>query len=206
MSFKSQTFGFVKRIFILKYRNRLHLVSEVVFPLTLLFFLLILNFIFSPKYYKESFPLYEKFPPNHNNQPMNLFMIPNDTLTKEIVKHLRKDLQIREVKYSYSYMEMKDAYISESKKAKKDVQSFGIEFSGKNLFEYTIYIEWSADLFYKDNINLFAESYECNKSSTDILNLYKNCAGNKYVYDGLSEIKYYIDLAIKKVYFLIQLL
>lgn len=201
MSFKIQLFCFVRRNFIVKYRNKLQFISELLFPLTLLLLLIILHYMFSPIYHKESFSLVEKFPSYHTkNEPLNLFIIPYNNQTKKIVEFLDNELRIENVKYSFTYKEMKEMYVRERKLSKKDVQSFGLEFSDKNFpFDYTIYKEWSEDLFYKDNVNLFGESFQCNKSSTDIFNLYKNCAGNKYVYDGLSAIKYYTDLAIKKV-------
>ena len=200
MGFLTQLLGLIKRNFILKYRNKFQLISGIIFPLTMLFFLIVLNFMFSEQVFKEAYFLPEPFPSDETNKvALDLYIISNDNRTKHIINHLRKDLNINSVRYFQEYNEMRKRYIYRKKLTSKlKTQSYGIEFSDQNFpFEYTIYKEWSADLFYKNSVNLFDSSYQCERNSSDIMNVYTHCAGNRYVYDGLSAIKYYIDIAIK---------
>lgn len=209
MGFISQLSGFIKRNSLLKYRNKFQFISEIVFPITMLIFLVMGKFVFSPEHKNEEFFLAEEFPPLNNTQLIHLYVFPKTNKTIRIGKLLQNSsrLTITDIDYCNNYDHMRRTYIRDVKDQPRLIKYFGLEFPDPtNPFEYTIYEKWSTSLFFKDNVVLFGSSHECSKYSTDILNIYSECAGNKYVYNGLSSLKYYTDLAIKSVnYFYIIL-
>ena len=88
---------------------------------------------------------------------------------------------------------MKQEYICDNEGQNYNPQSFSIKFANHNFpLEYTIFKAWSIELFFKNSVKLFELSYAFDKESTDILNKYTECAGNR-----MSALKYYTDLAVK---------
>ncbi len=210
MSFTSQLLGFTKRNSLIKYRNKFQLFSEILFPITVLLFITVGNYTFTDEIYNEAFFLPEDFPPQvlNSTQSLYLYIIPDNVQTRHIGDFISDQnanrLKVAFIKYCNTAEQMKHEYIHDNQGQKYNPQSFGIEFADHNFpFDYTIFKSWSIELFFKNNVKLFKHSFICNKESTDILNKYTECAGNRYVYDGLSALKYYTDLAIKSVRFIL---
>ncbi len=205
MSFLSQLFGFTKRNFLLKYRNKFQLVSELAFPLTVLLLTTVGNFAFTQQFFSETFFLPEDFPPPvlNTTQSLYLYIMPDSVHTRQIgdlISQRDNKLKVAFVKYCQTADQMKQEYIRDNEGQHYNAHSFGIEFADHNFpFEYTIFKAWSIELFFKDSVNLFKHSFVCVRESTDILNQYTECAGNRYVYDGLSALKFYTDMAVKSV-------
>ena len=194
MSFMSQLRVFTKRNFILKYRNKRQLAIEISFPFLMLIFLVIFNFIYRPVQLKAQFPLPESFP-SKSNSSLNLYIIPNNSRAEVMGNFLKSYLKDATIKYCSDYDDLKYKYVNDLRV--NNQQAFGIEFSDQNFpFVYTIYTKWTSGLFFKNEVNMFANTYQCDDSSKDTS---KECAGNKYVYNGLSDLKYYTDLAVKTV-------
>lgn len=194
MSFKTQLCVFTKRNFILKYRNRFQLAAEISFPLLMLVFLVIFNFIYRPIYHKKQFFVSESFP-SELNSSLNLYIIPNNSRAEVLGGFLKSYFKNATLKYCNDYNDLKDKYVNDLKVNNKQ-SFFGIEFSDQNFpFVYTIYTKWTSGLFFKNEVNMFTANDECD----DTINDSKQCAGNMYVYNGLSAVKYYTDLAVKTV-------
>ena len=199
MTFSSQLIGFTKKNFILKYRNKLQLAADILNPSFMLVSLIIFNYLFNRQQFDEiEFFVREEFPSLLlRNQSINLLITPNNNYTNFIGRSIRSYLKFGRTEYFDDLIDLKSSY---AKDRTSTVQTFGLEFSYENFpFDYTIYKQWSEDIFSKENVNLFTDSRECRKNATKILDLYEDCPGYKYVYDGLSSIKYYTDIAIKNV-------
>jgi len=165
----SELLGFTKRNFLLKYRNKSQLFPELALPLIVLLFITAGNYAFTQEFHKEGYFLPEQ---NH--------LIGNR-------------IKVAFVKYYHTTEQMKQEYIRDNEGQNYNSQSFGIKFVDHNFpLEYTIFKAWSIELFFKNSVKLFELSYAFNKESTDILNKYTECAGNR-----MSALKNYTDLAVK---------
>lgn len=200
MGFKSQLFGFIKRNFILKYRNKLQTWPELYTPILILLTLVLFNYVFTNERLSQEQFKAEPFPLNIS-LPLSsyLYISPNNTQTRTIGSLINNHLKFHYNKYSNNSKLLKDKYASDSANYKR-MLAFGIDFSSKNFpFQYTIYSQWNNDLFDGNKVRLFANSDSCRKNSSEIFKLgYTKCAGNKYVFNGLSTLKFYIDYVIKK--------
>nr|QUF59433.1 ATP-binding cassette transporter Abca5 [Brachionus angularis] len=191
MGFKLQLYGFLKRNLKLKIRNKVQLLPEIYNPLSILAVLVIFSFVFKSekyepeKYKAENLPFSSRF---------DLYITPSNSETIQLGNLLKQNiLSIFQLKFFNQTSEMKKLYLNSSEES----LIYGLEFTNldKFPFEYKIHHNYEDDLIYKNKYLLNTNSKECRKNSTIY---YKGCAGNKMVYNGLSTLKFYLDLNIKK--------
>ena len=198
MSFGCQLLSLIKRNLILKYRNKLQTVPEILLPLFILLTLIIFNLFFKNELLQAQ-TFEAELISDHNlssafQSSTYLYITPNNTNTHHIQNVLIQDF--KRVKIFDNMTILKDTYLKENEN-KRDYKSFyALEFN-KFPNNYTIHIEWNAKLFSSNKVNLFDDSdFEiCRKKNKD----YKHCAGNEFVYDGLSYFITYIDKSIRRV-------
>jgi hypothetical protein len=202
MSFKSQLIGFLKRNLILKLRNKGQLFSEIYNPTIILIILVLFNSLFKSDILKS-----EKYAPETFQGSIfteNIFVYPNDSKTQNLLRFIVDDGSYYKITYFDKLDDMKDAYLSSSDNTYATY--WGIEFSNLSLpnsIVYTLYIKWDDSIISNNQIKLTDNGKVCRLNKTDVLSLnsYRTCAGNKFVYNGLSLLQRNLDYSIKKVLF-----
>jgi hypothetical protein len=194
MSYSSQLQGFLKRNFILKYRNKFQTVMEIYNPLAILAILILFSFIFKSERFEA-----EDFNVENITTPflgLELYISPDRIGAREITAKIK---YINSVKYFNSTDEMKRNY-TESADADRLRTHIGVAFNQNHFpFEYKLFTQWDDELFSRKKAQLVSDSRRCRKNLTSILNDYRSCAGNKLLYNGLAYFQYNLDLAIKIV-------
>ena len=90
MTFKSQLFGFIKRNFLLKYRNKYQILHEISMPILILLILITLNYVFVNEHYDAQQYKDIPFPPDLRNLKINssyLYITPDDKKTIDFVNN-----------------------------------------------------------------------------------------------------------------------
>lgn len=205
MSFNSQLIGFIKRNFILKYRNKLQTLPEIYTPILILIALVIFNYVFEYQTLKAEVFQDEEFPFKFNiSLNSYLYISPNDTQTQMIGNDIKNYMNFHYIRFFNTSSALKERYAKDAENYNHTF-AFGLDFTKTNynmsVFDYKIFTEWTSELFDGSQVKLFSDSDMCRKND-EILNFaYNKCAGNKYVYNGLSSLKLYIDYLLKKVRF-----
>lgn len=195
--FTSQLYGFLKRNLKLKYRNKMQTLPEIYNPVTILAILILFSFLFK----SENLPATE-YKPEYlgSNALVKILIYPDNNNTQFIGDLVKKNglFSFNAIKYFNSTDYMKKFYLNQS-----DLQVYdyiGIEFSDTNFpYLYKLYTKWDDALFNYKSAKLTADGRVCQINTTDFLNVYENCAGNKLVYNGLSYIQSVLDASIKSV-------
>lgn len=210
MSFSSQLIGFIKRNFKLKFRNILQTLPEIYTPILILIALVIFNYVFEYEYLHSEEFSEEPFPFNPELPLYSyLYISPNNTYTRLVVSLIKQHMNFTYIRHFNTIDAAKERYKMDAENYDR-LYAFGLDFTYTNftsgVFNYSIFTEWNDELFSGDQVNLFSNSEMCRKSSGDILLMgYPRCAGNRYVYNGLSSLKFYVDFFLKKVCFLLKI-
>jgi hypothetical protein len=193
MGFSSQFRGFLKRNFLIKYRNKTQTLTEII---TIIIVLVIL--IFFDRYFKARKYDVVKYDPVSIGQDfvsLNIFMMPDTSLIHKIGDYLRRNnSKIGQITYFNNKTEMEDYYLKTGTDG-----TFGVHFTGKDLTTYTIYTKWEDALFNDTNVMLTTDSRDCRIRNATTFNFFENCAGNKLVYNGFTFLQYHLNFNIIKV-------
>jgi len=194
MSYSSQLRGFLKRNFLLKYRNKYQTLMEIYNPLAILAILILFSFVFKSERFEA-----EDYKPQNISSPLldiELYTCPDTIGARKIVAQIKN---IYTVKFFNNTDEMKKNY-TESAQVDRFRTHIGVEFN-QNSFpnEYKLYSQWDDEFFSRKKAQLLFDSRRCRKNTTNILNDYRECAGNKLLYNGFAYFQYNLDLAIKTV-------
>jgi ATP-binding cassette, subfamily A (ABC1), member 5 len=206
MSFKSQLYAFVKRNFLLKYRNKLQTFSEIYTPILILAVLIAFSFLFPNQRLNAETYEAETFPPNIGSSIRSssyLYIAPNDSKTKNLVDLINEKLKFKYIKYFEDLNSLEKAYKNDSKFIVGNYFAYGVDFRSDNFpYKYDILMQYSSEIYTNNHLKIFSDQFIlCRRNSTNLLNLtYGGCAGNKYLYNGLSSLKFYTDLAIRTHY------
>lgn len=201
MSFTSQLFGFLKRNWILKYRNKFQTLPEIYNPITILAVLVLFNYLLRPVKY-DAIKSYE--PKNISLDVFSnyhAFIYPKNVNTTAIGNQLA---QIRglDVAYFDSLADMKARYLNlsanQSSLFREDIY-IGVEFfsSSPASPSYKLYTNWEQSVFTNTKVLTTANGKVCRNASSYA---YRACAGNLFVYNGLCFLQNQLNIAIKKVY------
>jgi hypothetical protein len=194
MSYSSQLQGFLKRNFLLKYRNKFQTFMEIYNPLAILGVLIIFSFAFKSEKFQA-----QDFKEENITSPLlglELYISPDSLETREIAGKIK---YINSVRYFNNTDEMKRNY---TLTADGDTlrTHIGVSFNQNRFpYEYKLFSKWDDELFGKKKAQLLTDSRRCRKNLTDLLNDYQTCAGNKLLYNGFAYLQYNLDLAIKSV-------
>jgi hypothetical protein len=194
MSFTSQLSGFMKRNYKLKIRNKFQTLSEIYNMSIILITLVMFSYIFKSKVLEPV--SYDAIPINDISlTSIDVYISPNNQDTIKIGNLIKSNTSNFFIKYFNNSNDMKQAYNNRSNSTFR--KCFGIEFLNNNFpYQYKLYNNWEDSLYSNTKVNIFADSRECRK---DLSESWKNCAGNKVVYNGLVWLQYNLDLAIKNV-------
>lgn len=202
MSFFSQLFGFLKRNVILKYRNKFQTLPEIYNPITILIVLVLFNYLFRP----QKFDAVNSYAPENltlsalNNY--HLFVYPNNVNTTTIGSILLTSTPQLNIVYFDSLALMKERYLNMSvnKSAvwRQDVY-LGVEFysASRESPSYKLYTDWEQSVFTNTKVVTTGNGKVCRNASQFS---YRICAGNLFVYNGLSYLQASLNAAIKKVF------
>jgi hypothetical protein len=193
MSFKSQLFGFMKRNYKLKIRNKFQTLSEIYNMSIILAILVMFSYLFKSKVLE---PVnYDAIPINNSRTSVDVYITPNNQNTLKIGTMIKINYSNYLIKYFDNSNQMIEAYNNRS--STSFTNCFGIEFTNDSFpYQYKLYNNWDDSLFSNSKVNIFADSRECRK---DLIVSSGNCAGNKIIFNGLALLQYNIDLAIKNV-------
>lgn len=194
MSFKSQLFGFMKRNFKLKIRNKFQTLSEIYNMSIILAILVMFSYLFKSKVVDPV--SYDATPINEISRTnIDVYITPNNPSTNKLGDLIKSNSFNFMIKYFDNSDVMKETYNNRSSSSFRSC--FGIEFSNESFpYKYKLYNIWDDLLYSNTKVNLFADSRECRQDS---IGSWKNCAGNKVLYNGLAWLQYNLDLAIKNV-------
>lgn len=197
MSFKTQLFAFLKRNYILKYRNKFQTLPEIYHPLSILAVLVLFNYLFST----------EKFDPvqyapetlGRTYLTINAYIYPNTSETQSIARLIKLNYYNIVTRFYNDTDQMKNSYLNISSKDSFINRHFGVEFSNRNFpFEYKIYSKYDDYLFKNNKVVLKGNGKECRKiSNSSFQSAYESCAGNKLVYNGFANLQYNLNSAIR---------
>ena len=196
MTFFSQILGFIKRNFLLKVRNKVQTVPEIYNPLTLLAVLVLFNYILPSERFDAVTPTAEIFPNNAYIMSQG-YIVPDTPETRSIGQQLMQVKYLfKNIMYFNNTDDMKAVYLNQSKYS----DNFGIEFAkDKFPYEYTIFTKWDTQLFSSKGVNLFTNGNLCRPNKSYNFQNYKECGGNRVVYNGLTTLQYSLDKIIKSV-------
>ena len=205
---KIQLKALIKRNFIIKYRTKTKLLSEIIYPLIQLAILIVFKFVFQHEYLNTIDFKYETlhFDYDTNLDKFNLSITPINTKVSLIGDELSKLNFISNISYFENYDEMKNDYANNSNIGEK---RFGIEFKlNENFpFDYTIVAEWNKNLFTNANVKLFSNGLKECRPSVDMTNAnFKSCDGNQLIYDGFSHLQLNLNKIIHMVWLYIFLI
>lgn len=198
MSFLSQLLGFLKRNVILKYRNKFQTLPEIYNPVTILGVLVLFNYLFRPVKYEAV----KSYAPENLTLAYNkyhAFIYPKNLNTTAVGDQLAVDRF--DVVYFNSLADMKATYlnltVNQSVYWASDIY-FGIEFLSNSMLNasYKLYTNWDQSVFTNSKVLTTGNGKVCRNASSYS---YKSCAGNLFVYNGLSYLQSRLNLAIKRV-------
>lgn len=206
-SFFSQLSGFLKRNVILKYRNKFQTLPEIYNPITILVVLVLFNYLFRP----QKFDAVASYAPENISLSSltnyHVFIYPNNVNTTQIGSLLLHGTQNNqqsstiEVVYFDSLAAMKERYLNLSANQtslwRQDIY-FGVEFYSASTEKpsYKLYTNWEQSVFTNNRVVTTANGKVCRNAS---LLSYKTCAGNLFVYNGLTYFQAKLNAAIKMV-------
>jgi hypothetical protein len=202
MSYKSQLIGFIKRNYILKRRNKFQTMPEIVNPIMLVAFLILINTILPTNKYEAATFALEKFPPEtYLFSKVRIYLQPDNNETRRIGSFIKTEYKNTIIiVYFNNTNDLFQRYLDDAKNSSMFDTYLGVEISQSNFpFEYTIYHPWDTMLFENKAVKLTVDSRTCRKDSKSVLNEYDGCGGNKFVYRGLSKLQYILNRAIKTV-------
>jgi hypothetical protein len=192
----------LKRNFVIKYRTKTKLLSEIIYPLIQIAILILFKFVFQNENLNAIEFEYETlhFDNDTSFNKFNLSISPKNTEIEQIGEELFKLDFISNISYFENYTEMKYDYVNNG-----DSKRFGIEFNLNENFpyDYTIVTEWNKKLFTDTDVKLFSNTiYECRTSENfDSTNVnFENCDGKQLIYNGFSHLQSNLNKIIYSVY------
>lgn len=195
--FRSQLKGFLKRNYLLRFRNRPQLLWEVV----AIVFLIVTLVLFSYFFRAEQLPSAEFNPINvPSDFRLNVLISPNNTDTISIGDLMTNNRNNITLTYFNGHSDMQKYY--RSMRNEKGIW-FGVEFNDlDNLTHYRMHVPWDDALFDEDgSVRLFADSMsamKCRNVSNNNPYQFQFCAGNMFAYNGFSYFHSILNFAIIK--------